>query len=272
VSNDRIKLPNTGYTLPPAVRERYDAMARSEADARLQVSGLKLRVAEQDATIASLMRSLERCTQKPVSVDAAPEALEAGYRQGIEDALAAIDDMRVNFDDGTDPGPDRLMQGVDCAREAVEDCLGLDPETAEGEVDEGFIVRPGYSWGEPARFTSEVVIGTAEAVIGDLQARLDEAEQRAKAAEAQVERLRADVRVLACQWRAVDDLEDCGYFQRCWELAQPEQAKAERAEARHPGHTLGLDPGMADLVPVLSRMVVEIQPVAGGAERKVILI
>lgn len=136
MSSDRIKPPNAGYTLPPAVRERYDAMARSEANALLQVSGLQIYIAEQDATIAGLMRSLERYTQKPVSVDAAPEVLEAGYRQGIEDALAAIDDMRVNFDDGTDPGPDRLLQGVDCAREAVEGCLEIDPEATEGEGGE----------------------------------------------------------------------------------------------------------------------------------------
>lgn len=264
MSNDRIKPPNTRYTLPPAVREQYDAMARSEANALLRVSGLQSRIAERDATIAGLMRSLERYTQKPASVDAAPEALEAGYRQGIEDALAAIDDMRDNFDDGTDPGPDRLLQGVDCACEAVEGCLEIDPEATEGEGGEGFIVRPLY-WSEPVHFTSETVTGTAEAVIGDLQARLDEAERRAKAAEAKAELLRADVRVLACQWRAVDELEYCEYFPGCWNRAQPERAKAERAEAQHPGATLGPDPSMADLVAVLARMVTEAQPVAAAA-------
>lgn len=139
-------------------------------------------------------------------------------------------------------------------------CLEIDPEATEGEGGEGFIVRPLYSWSGPAHLTSETVIGTAEAVIGDLQARLDEAKRRAKAAEAQVELLRGDVRVLACQWRAVDELQYCEYFPACWDRAQPERAKAERAEARHPGASLGRDPSMADLVAVLARMVAEAQP------------
>ncbi len=142
--------------------------------------------------------------------------------------------------------------------------LEIDPEATEGEGGEGFIVRPLYSWSEPAHFTSETVIGTAEAVIGDLQARLDEAERRAKAAEGQVELLRADVRVLACQWRAVDELQFCGYFPPCWDRAQPERARAERAEAQYPGATLGREPSMADLVAALSRMVAE-EPVATEA-------
>jgi len=51
-----------------------------------------------------------------------------GRRQGVLEALEVIDDVRGTLDDGTDRIPDRLLEGIDCARDAVKCCLDNDNE------------------------------------------------------------------------------------------------------------------------------------------------
>jgi hypothetical protein len=55
-------------------------------------------------------------------------ALEEGRRQGVLEALEVIGDVRGTLDDGTDRIPDRLLEGIDCARDAVKCCLDNDNE------------------------------------------------------------------------------------------------------------------------------------------------
>lgn len=63
---------------------------------------------------------------------------------------------------------------------------------------------------------------------------------------AELAQARADARVLACQWRAVDDTEDLRFFGACWREAHPGRSEGD----------LGRDPTMADLVPALRRALV----------------
>jgi hypothetical protein len=51
-----------------------------------------------------------------------------GRRQGVLEALEVIDDVRGTLDDGTDRIPDRLLEGIDCARDAVKCCLDTEKE------------------------------------------------------------------------------------------------------------------------------------------------
>lgn len=86
---------------------------------------------------------------------------------------------------------------------------------------------------------SPVMVARAEGVT----AGLDAMRARAEAAEARAAQAQADARVLACQWRAVDDTEDLQFFGACWREAHPGRSEGD----------LGRDPTMADLVAALRR-------------------
>ena len=77
----------------------------------------------------------------------------------------------------------------------------------------------------------------------DPPSEIDALRARAEAAERELAQARADARVLACQWRAVDDTEDLQFFGACWREAHPRRSERD----------LGRDPTMADLVAALRR-------------------
>jgi hypothetical protein len=108
---------------------------------------------------------------------------------------------------------------------------------------------------DAARRLGDVAVERDEAT-----ARAEAAEQRAEALAAEVARLRAAGRVIACQWRAVDDLEELNYFALCWDLAHPDSAKLECDRGVPAGLALGNDPSLADLVAALRLMLAEAQP------------
>jgi hypothetical protein len=109
---------------------------RNHSTRELFTSGMA--ATERDAFEAATGSVVEACNMAlndgRQEIEALKKHLETaraeGHRQGVLEALEAIDDVRGTLDDGTDRIPDRLLEGIDCARDAVKCCL--DNEKVEG--------------------------------------------------------------------------------------------------------------------------------------------
>ena len=160
-------------------------------------------------------------------------------------------------EEGWPEDTERILWG-EVREGATRRVLYAHDETCRNEG--GRLACDGADWHETWEYDLLPPVDAAEDAAAEATARAEAAEQRAEALEREVARLRAAGRVIACQWRAVDDMEELNYFALCWDLAYPDSAKLECDRGVPAGLALGNDPSLQDLVAALRLMLAEAQP------------